>query len=242
MRALPRPLVRAAVGLAAVATVIGVSASPAAADNTYHPAESDFADCPAKPADAQGTWTCYVMTTVGGVVRLDKMSANLTAPWRLTVAQGQVTGGAKIAKVGGLSADPVPFVSGVPGTPFVTPHPTGWKLQPYATGHVTPGLTIPASVGVKIRIIGTGLGETCYVGGDTTPIVIKPKVSWWLPWLFDATPMIKTQVYDDVYSLGAASGCSNAATTFTVNTLIGLPANATSNYAQFQWALRHKTY
>ena len=228
---------RAAIGMAAVATVIGLTAGSAAADNTYHPSDADFADCPARPANATGIWTCYVMTALGGYLRLDKMSANISAPWRLTVAQGTV-GGVPVGELGGLVADPVPFVTGIPGTPFVVPDPTGWSVQPVAVGPVKPGLLMPDSVGLKVKIIGSGLGDSCLVGSNASPVVINPHVSWFLPWVFDGTPMINTQVYDDVYSLPGAAGCSSD---FTVDQLLGVPANATSNYLQIHWAFRQKT-
>ena len=89
MPSLRRVLLGAAVGLAAFGLSLGSTAAPAAASD-YQPSPADFADCPARPANAAGTWTCYVATATGGVVRLDKMSANLSAPWRLTVAQGTI--------------------------------------------------------------------------------------------------------------------------------------------------------
>ncbi len=227
---------RVALGLAAVAAVIGLTAIPAAADNTYHPSDADFADCPARPADATGAWTCYVMTALGGYVRLDKMSANITAPWRLTIAQG-TENGVPVGRLGSLVAAPVPFVTGIPGTDFVIPDPTGWSLQPIAVGPVKPGLIMPDSLGLKVKIIGTGLGGSCLVGSDSAPVIINPHVSWFLPWMFDTTPMINTQVYDDVYALPGAAGC---ASDFTVDQLLGVPANATSNYLQIHWALRQK--
>jgi len=229
-------LKRAAVGLAAVAAVIGLTTGRAAADNTYHPSDADFADCPARPANATGAWTCFSMTALGGYVRLDKMSANISAPWRLTIAQGTVNG-APVAVLGGLTAGAVPFVTGIPGTDFVIPDPTGWQLQPIAVGPVKPGLMMPDSVGLKLKIIGSGLGDACLLGSDAAPVVINPQVSWFLPWLFDSTPMINTLVYDEVYSLPAASGCAND---FLVDQLLGVPANATSNYVQIHWAFRQK--
>lgn len=233
---------RATIGLAAVTAVMGLSAAPAQAENAYHPSAADFADCPALPAGAQAsTWKCYVMTAVDGYVRLDKMSANISKPWRLTVAQGKVNG-VTVAKYGAFQADAVPFVSGIPGTPFVTPHPTGWQLKVDGTGLVKPGFTIPDKLGLKATIIGDGLASTCSIGSDASPVMVGPRVSWVIPWMYDGVLMNKTQIYDEVYELPAAKGCGDASANLTVNTLIGLPANATSNYLKVVWAQREKKY
>lgn len=234
---------RTAIGLAAITAVLGLSAAPAHAENTYHPSDADFADCPALPAGAQAdTWKCFALTAVDGVVRLNKMSANISKTWRLTIAQGKLADGSTVAKYGSFKADAVPFVSGLPGTPFVVPHPTGWQLKVDGTGLVKPGFGVPDTLGVKVTIIGDGLAATCGLGSNTSPITLKPRVSWIVPWFYDGVPMAKTQVYDDVYSLPPVSGCGSTANDLTVTTLLGVPANATSNYLQVHWALREKKY
>lgn len=216
----------------AAALAVGISPTPAHAEIAYHPAETDFADCPARPSGAQD-WTCYVMTSTEGQVRLDTMTARVTSPYRLTVAQGRLADGSTTAVVGSLTGEPIPFVTGVLGTPLELPHFTGWKVKLEATGTVAPGVLIPSKLGIRARLVGSGLGANCVIG----PVTVQPKVSWALPWMWETTPMIKTKVYDDVFAIPAATGCLLP----TPNLLIG-PANATSNYFQVDWALRHKTF
>ncbi|GAA3236997.1 hypothetical protein [Actinocorallia longicatena] len=225
---------RLATVLASAALALGVTANPAHAANTYHPSEADFADCPAPPAGASG-WTCYAFTALDGQFRLKNMTARVNNPIRLTVGQGTV-GGATVAVVGSLKGDPMPFVRGVLGTPLEIPDPTGWKVQIEATGKVTPGFLYPSEIGVKAKIIGSGLGDNCYIGASGEPTVLKPRTQWMLPWLFDGVPMLQTKVYDDIFTIDWATGCESP----LVNTLIG-KANATSNHMDITWAVRHKT-
>ncbi|GAB3278986.1 hypothetical protein GCM10027589_05320 [Actinocorallia lasiicapitis] len=225
---------RLATVLASTALALGLSAAPAHAANTYHPSEADFADCPAAPAGATG-WTCYVFTALDGQLRLNEKKARINNPIRLTVGQGNVAGTAK-AVVGSLKGDPMPFVTGVLGTALEFPDPTGWKVKIEATGTITPGFLYPSEIGVKAKIIGSGLGDNCYIGATNAPTVLKPRTQWMLPWIFDGVPMLQTKVYDDVFSIDWATGCDSD----LVNVLIG-KANATSNHMDVTWAVRHKT-
>ena len=56
---------RIGVVLGAAALALGLTASPASAELSYVPSETDFADCPPKPAGA-AKWTCYVSTALEG--------------------------------------------------------------------------------------------------------------------------------------------------------------------------------
>ncbi|ROO90518.1 hypothetical protein EDD29_8249 [Actinocorallia herbida] len=222
-------------GLAAVAVGLCLTATPAQADNTYTPTEADFADCPAKPAGASD-WTCFVLTALDGQFRLKNMKARITSPYRLTIGQGNVNG-TKTAVLGSLKGDPVPFVTGLLGTPLEIPDPTGWQVQIEATGEVSPGALVPSKVGLKARLIGDGLGANCYIGSDTAPVVIAPRIQWTLPWLVSGKLLTRAKVYDDVFAIDWATGCENQ----LPNVLIGA-ANATSNHFDATWAIRHKTF
>ncbi|MEO5876587.1 MAG: hypothetical protein ABIS86_01585 [Streptosporangiaceae bacterium] len=227
---------RTVLGLAALTLTLGLGATPAHADTPYDPAESDFAACPAKPAGAQD-WTCYVLTTLDGQVRLRNMNAHVNTQYRLTVAQGKLAGGATVAKMGAVQGAPIPFVTGIINTPLEIPHFTGWKLQIAATPYIEPGLTMPSKFGLKARIVGDGLGDNCWIGSDAAPVVVQPRPQWALPWFFGNTLMVKSKVYDDVFAILPATGCAS----LTPNILIGA-ANATSNHLDITWAIRHKTF
>ncbi|MBW8482003.1 hypothetical protein [Actinomadura parmotrematis] len=225
----------AALGLLAAA-VSAVTAAPAQAAPAAAPAGALFADCPALPAGADaGTWTCYALTSSDTLLRFNKMSAHTTAPVKLTVAQGKV-GGQAVAKVGALRADPIPFVTGIAGTPAEIPHPLGWKVEISPTGTVAPGALVPHELGLTARILGTGLGASCTIG----PAKIKTDLQWVLPWV-DADGLAwKLKAYDSVYALPAAKNCNGQ--DLAVDTLIGVPANATSNHFQADWTLHSSTY
>lgn len=222
-------------GMATLALALGTAAAPAAAENAYTPSEEDFADCPARPANASD-WTCFVMTALDGQFRLKNMKVRINHAVRLTVAQGKVNG-QTVAQVGSLRAEPMPFVTGVLGTPLEIPDPTGWQIKIESTGYVTPGLLYPNQIGLKARIIGDGLGDNCWIGSNAAPVVIAPRTQWSFPVLIGGLLMLKTKVYDDVFAIDWATGCQSP----LVNTLIGA-ANATSNHFDATWAIRHKTF
>ncbi|MCD0452701.1 hypothetical protein LO762_26475 [Actinocorallia sp. API 0066] len=220
-------------GLAALALGLGLAQAPASADNPYTPSEADFADCPAKPAGASD-WTCFVMTALDGQFRLKNMKARINSPYRLTIGQGNVNG-SKIAVLGSLKGDPIPFVTGVLGTPLEIPDPTGWKVQIEAAGQVSPGILYPSKVGLKARLIGDGLGPNCYIGSNAAPVTLAPRIQWALPWVIGGHLMNRTKVYDDVFAIDWATGCESQ----LPNVLIGA-ANATSNHFDATWAIRTK--
>ncbi|WP_018654492.1 hypothetical protein [Actinomadura flavalba] len=227
-----RFLRRAVTGSAVAALALGLSAAPAVAK----PSGAAFADCPDLPAGADAsTWTCYVMTAADTLLRFNKMSAHTTAPVTLTVAQGKLADGTEAAKVGALRGDPIPFVTGVPGTSLETPHPTGWKVRITPTGAIKPGVLVPHEIGLTAQIVGSGLGDACGIG----PVTVKPALQWVFPW-FDGGLAWRVQAYDSVYALPSAKNC--AGNDFTVNQLLGLPANATSNHFQVAWTLRSAGY
>lgn len=221
-------------GLAALVLGLGFAHAPAQAENPYTPSEADFADCPARPAGATD-WTCFVMTAQDGQFRLKNMKARITSPYRLTIGQGKVNG-TKVAVLGALKGDPVPFVTGVLGTPLEIPDPTGWKVQIEATGAVSPGILFPSKVGLKARLIGDGLGPNCLIGSDAAPVVIAPRIQWTLPWVIGGTLVTKAKVYDDIFAIDWATGCESQ----LPNVLIGA-ANATSNHFDATWAIRQKS-
>jgi hypothetical protein len=222
-------------GAAALGLALGLGSAPAHAENAYTPSEADFADCPAKPAGAS-EWTCFVMTALDGQFRLKNMKVRINHAVRLTVAQGKVNG-QKVAQLGSVRSEPMPFVTGIVGTPLEIPDPTGWKIKVEATGHASPGILYPSKIGLKARIIGDGLGDNCWIGSDSAPVVIAPRIQWSLPVLIGGLLMAKVKVYDDVFAIDWATGCQSP----LVNTLIGA-ANATSNHFDATWAIRHKTF
>jgi hypothetical protein len=159
-------------GLATLALALGFATAPASAANPYTPSEEDFADCPPKPAGAS-EWKCYVMTALDGQFRLKNMKVRINHAVRLTVAQGKVNG-QSTAQLGGVRAEPMPFVTGVLGTPLEIPDPTGWKVKIEPTGHASPGILFPSKIGLKARIIGDGLGDNCWIGSNDAPVIIAP--------------------------------------------------------------------
>ncbi|MEO3786071.1 hypothetical protein ABGB12_22305 [Actinocorallia sp. B10E7] len=222
-------------GLATLALTLGFAAAPASAENLYTPSEEDFADCPARPANAT-EWKCFVMTALDGQFRLKNMKVRINHAVRLTVAQGKVNG-QNVAQTGSVRSEPMPFVAGVLGTPLEIPDPTGWKVKIEATGHASPGILYPSKVGLKARIIGDGLGDNCWIGSNAAPVILAPRIQWAIPSVQGGLLMVKAKVYDDIFAIDWATGCQSP----LVNTLIGA-ANATSNHFDATWAIRHKTF
>lgn len=221
---------RFAIGLGIAALALAFTATPAQAANPYVPSEADFADCPAKPPGAS-EWTCHVYTAVDGQIRFKNSSARINNLYRLTVAVGKVNG-QNVTELGGFTGNEMPFVK-MPGTPIEFPDPIGWKVKLEPTGHLESGFLNPVKeLGIKAKLIGDGLGDNCYIG----PIVLKPKTSWTLPWVFSGTIMLKAKVYDDVFAIDWATGCASTAP----NLIIG-KANATSNYFTADWARRSRS-
>ena len=222
-------------GLATLALPLGFAAAPASAANPYTPSEANFADCPAKPAGAT-EWKCFVMTALDGQFRLKNMKVRINHAVRLTVAQGKVNG-QKVAQMGTVRGEAMPFVTGVLGTPLEVADPTGWQVKIESTGQASPGVLYPSKIGLKARIIGDGLGDNCWIGSDAAPVVIAPRIQWSVPSIPGGLLMVKAKVYDDVFAIDWATGCQSP----LVNTLIGA-ANATSNHFDATWAIRHKTF
>lgn len=244
-RRLRRPATVLATGVAALATALSLSAAPAhAADNAYHPSDADFADCPALPADAvPGTWKCYAMTVLNGTVQLNTRGVHIDKPLRITVAQGRAGAlGLPKAVFGGIrNGGPYPMIAGIAGTPFESPDPNGWQVQFYATPTIEPGLIVPSMFGLKARIIGSELSDTCYIGNELEPVTVRPQFQWALPGWIDGVMVAKVQA-DAIFGLPNALGCGGAAAMLKVNALMNLPAPATADHLVGHWAIRNKDY
>lgn len=234
-----------AAGVASLTAVLGLTAAaPAhAADNVYHPSAADFTDCPALPAGAlQDTWTCFAMTALNGTVQLNTRGAHLDRPLRITVAQGTMAGGAKKAVFGGLrESGPYPMIAGIVGTPFEAPDPNGWKVQFYGTPTIEPGALAPKMYGLKARIIGDELSDTCFIGSDSEPVIVRPQLQWMVPALIDGVVVARVQT-DSIFGMPNALGCGGPAAMLKVNALMNLPAPATADKLTVHWAIRSRDY
>ena len=235
---------RTAVVLGTLAVTLGLTQAPASAEMSYVPTPADFADCPAKPADAV-KWTCYVSTALEGGFTLGSrkyIRILIDKPMRITSAEGERADGTAIAAFGGVR-QPQNFkvVTVIPGTKSIL------STLPEIEGRfVGVGLNgdEPDEFKVRFQLWSPGglLGDNCTIGTDADPIVFKPKINVSLPWLFWLTPMAKVWANEKSFALPASTGCNAYPLLGHPDDLLGLPSAAGNNSADFVWAVRHKTY
>lgn len=235
---------RTAVVLGAAALTLGLTQAPASAEMSYVPSETDFADCPAKPAGVT-EWTCYVSTALEGGFTLGTrkyIRIIIDKPMRITSAEGKLADGTKVTAFGGVR-QPQNFkvVTVVPGTNVIL------STLPEIEGRfIGVGLNGNAVDQFKVRFQlwspGGLLGGNCTIGTDADPIVFKPKINVTLPWLFWLTPMAKVWAEEKTFALPASTGCSAYPLLGHPDDLLGLPSAGGTNAADFVWAVRHKTY
>jgi len=234
---------RTAVGAAAVLATLGLASAPAAAENGYVPSEADFATCPAKPAGATD-WTCYAATVLDGTIDIGSVRVKVDSPLKLVTAQGKVNG-TKIAKLGSLTGGELTIQTPLPGTPLYIQDLTGTKVRIAATGHVSPGTTMPRDFGVKFRFTHPLISDSCWVGSDSNPIQIKPVIGLALPELRNNLLMLRVWTTDNTFALPKASGCglfNGGLIDLAVNDRFNLPNNPGDNKASWNWVVRHKTF
>ncbi len=235
---------RTAVVLGAAALALGLTATPASAEQSYVPSETDFADCPPKPAGA-AKWTCYVSTALEGGFTLGSrkyIRILIDKPMRITSAEGELADGTKVTAFGGVP-QPQNFkvVTVVPGTDVILS-----TLPEFEGRFVGVGLNgnKPDEFKVRFQLWSPGglLGSNCTIGTDADPIVFKPKIGVSLPWLFWLTPMAKVWADEKNFALPASAGCNSYPLLGHPDDLLGLPSAAGNNSANFVWAVRHKTF
>ncbi|GII79188.1 hypothetical protein Sru01_41700 [Sphaerisporangium rufum] len=236
---------RLAAGAAAAVLAAGLPAPAAAAAPGYHPSDADWADCPRLPKGATpDTWSCIFIITVGGTMRLGKIEQPLTAPLRITVAQGKTAGGGTAAAFGAVKGERMKVPGGLIGKPFEVPKLTDVYVETEGTGRIEAGPIFPTGVGIKIRMIHPLLGGKCYIGGDSRPIVLNPEIGSLDLTSIDGIAVFKATAKDDRFAVPKASGCGlnwglvNSA----VNLRAGLPSAAGQNSADLQWYVRGKSY
>ncbi|MDX6741950.1 hypothetical protein [Actinocorallia sp. A-T 12471] len=235
---------RAATGAAALAAAAAlVPAAPAAAENGYVPSEADFANCPVKPAGATD-WTCFVSTVIDGTIDIGSVRVIVDKPIQLVTAQGKLADGTAVAKVGGLSSGELTIQTPLLGTPIYTQDLTGTKVKIETTGSVVPGTVMPKEFGVKFRFLHPFLVGSCYVGSNSAPITVKPRIGLALPEVREGLLLAKVWTTDTAFALPAASGCGlipGGLVDLIVNDRFKLPNAAGTNKAAWNWIVRHKT-
>lgn len=238
---------RIAVVLGTIGLTLALTSAPASADQPYQPLPTDFADCPAKPADAV-KWTCVVHTAIGGGFRIgtkQNFRILIDKTMRLTIGKGERADGSKISAWGSLR-QPQNFkvVSTVPGTNIIL------SVLPEFEGRLH-GLGLASadhSDGFKARIQlwnpGGAFGQNCTIGSDAAPVVIKPVASLTLPWVFGLVPMLKSWTADKTFALPSSQNCGSIPIIMPngMDGFLGLPSASGVNEAEITWAVRHKDF
>lgn len=132
--------------------------------------EFDFSDCPELPGPRENFGAvCFDQVIVGGRIQIGDLAHAITDPIRFTYADAfNRETRERLLLVGGLRADEVPLPSRAIGLP---PGETVFAVPEYAG---TFEMRYPdATIGVKIRLSGAGLGGSCTIGDDDDPILMN---------------------------------------------------------------------
>ena len=203
----------------------------------------DFSDCPAIPAEYERyIGTCYDQVVVGGRIQIGRLSHEITDPIRFTYAEvTQFPAGETQLLVGPLHTKKVELPSEAIGLP------PGEKV--FAAPEYAGGLSINfpnMTIGLKIRLSGAGLGDSCLIGSDEDPIPLSMTTGTTSPpppntpitgvpfttvgKVGSANVLSATHV-DNAFPAPAARGCEQAGVNVDalVNSATGLPSPAGTN-------------
>jgi hypothetical protein len=173
----PRNQSRLLAILAAALVVIAVAA-PAAGAATPAPGYSQFAGCPS-PEENPNITSCQRSVITGGYLKLGNKKVPISKP--LVLSGGSGVEGVNYAynSQGGLSKTQLQVPGGVIGLTgldwlvnFLDVDSLQLFSEPQLAG--TPTITGPETVTLplKFRLINPVLGNNCYIGSNTNPVVI----------------------------------------------------------------------
>lgn len=144
----------AATALTTSALLMGLGATPA----TAAPAVPtfDFSACPALPEGADPSqWRCEEMVTVGGHLAMGRIDEPLTAPMRITFAEGRIDG-VFHQVFGAMEAEPMRVRGAWPG---LTITPTYAGYSDFLSNDERRG-----EIDLTYAVTGAGLPRSCAVG------------------------------------------------------------------------------
>ncbi|MGI5164854.1 hypothetical protein ACQEU3_10915 [Spirillospora sp. CA-253888] len=249
----------------ALAAAPAANAAPAAATAraAAPPPELNFDDCPALPDGAiPEFWLCSVVVITGGTLQLGKINQKITAPMKMTYANGfdPVTLESK-SIFGPLKGAPVKVdggVLGIPGSDFLPLLQIHAQPQFAATPEPAPqdAPGIVYRLKLKIKTINPLLGDTCYIGSNANPITLnliwgttnppppnKPISGVFPEPVPDHPEVLSSRLVDNAFAVPKSSGCGpfgllNPIADFRA----GLPAKAGTNTAIFDNYVANRAY
>jgi hypothetical protein len=163
-----------AAGVASLAAM--AMAVPAAQATTPAPGYEQFAGCPSKE-ELAGVKTCTITYISGGHFQMGSKDVPISNP--MTLSGGVTSTGTVVANAkGGLTPvkQPVPGgIIGLTGLDWLVNFLNIEQLKLYAVTELAgppvlaTGLTLP----LKIHLINPVLGNSCYVGSDSSPVTLN---------------------------------------------------------------------
>lgn len=228
----------------AAPAVVALGAAPASAEAA--PVSFSYADCPdSLPVGADpGNWICDDIVIGGGTMKIGSIEQKLTKPISMTVQSGYdpATGETRNIFVKMRSQqETVPGgVLGVPGTENIPL--LGLKEKTQYAGNFSLGFTESGGYGstidLRVKIINTLLGNTCYIGSKTEPIKLNlTGDNDTIKWYDDALGMTMN---DTSFAAPGTSGCGLFGG--IANVRAGLPSASGKNAASLQLYLASKPY
>jgi hypothetical protein len=259
MRAPFRRLTATALGAGLAALAVTGLSRPASADV---PPGLDFTDCPTAdqlPAGADPTFSlCSVTVIGGGELKIGSIDQTITEPIKMTWANGYDPVTLEPwAVFGPMRAEPQRVkggVLGIEGSDFVPLLQISAQPQPAADPELAPGGTVALRLKLKIKTINPLLGDTCFIGGDSDPIVLN------LTYVTTNPPppnqpitgtgphdigngVIASTPVDNAFAVPKSSGCGwNGILNGIADFRAGLPSAAGSNTAIFDAYTKTRTY
>jgi hypothetical protein len=248
--------------LASLAAVIGAFAAvaPAAGAETPAPGYSQFAGCPSPKTENPTVTSCLRTDITGGKIKIGNKNVPISKP--MTLSGGTELEGANFVynSKGGLSPTKLEVpggVIGLTGLDWLVNFLGIEQLKLYAEAQLagTPQILGPENVRlpIKVHLINPALGNNCYIGSNSNPIVLNLTTGTTSPpppaqpitgkqpeYSFDPSLIIlhaNNGVFvDNTFSAPGASGCQLTLFGFipvglnsVVNSTSGLPAAAGTN-------------
>jgi hypothetical protein len=215
-----------------------------------------FKDCPKLPASYdRSQFLCLLIHITGGELVMGNTNQILNREITVPFAEGTDPSSNLVLVPGTLKSSPMPVLGGIflaPVANAITNRDPNLKLsvKPIGVGiAIDPTGNTAAIISQKIQAINPIFGKRCFVGSNTTPIVIDPTFGTTNPpapnqpisgsinsidTVGNELVIIGT-VVDNAFAAPPAHGCGpDAALTQVVNEVSALPAAAGTNTAIFQ--------
>ncbi|MFB4304398.1 hypothetical protein [Actinomadura sp. NTSP31] len=260
MRAPFRRLAATALGAGLAALAVTGLTRPASAQDV--PPGLDFDDCPPAdrlPAGYDPTFSmCSVTVIGGGRLKIGSIDQTITQPIKMTWANGYDPVTLESwAVFGPMRAEPQRVkggVLGVDGSDFIPLLQISAQPQLAADPELAPEGAIALRLKLKIKTINPLLGDTCFIGGDSDPIVLNLTYTTTDPpppnkpitgtGPHDAGDgVIASTPVDNAFAVPKSSGCGwNGILNGIADFRAGLPSAAGNNTAIFDSYTKTRTY